>query len=129
MANTVFFLGKRGNARTYPRIGVGNVARTNIHHASRLEGIELQMKIDKSERVRRTVEIGEELLSLEAMRSHIQFHVHFIVNRLLPLGRLRRSNSGEAKKENELHILIFANVKKKSAMTNQWRFLKEFSLE
>ena len=98
-----------------PPVRVWEVTVALRKHGLGMEGVEVEMVIDRVEGVRRVVGIGESLMPVHPVRFCVEVDVHLVVHVLLPLARRlsvggrdaeeyeqKRSKTGKHLKENGL---------------------------
>ena len=65
-------------------VGIGDGLRAHVHHAARLEGIEIEMVKNTVEGVGAVVDVGQFLRAVVLVFGSIDVDVHHIVDALLP---------------------------------------------
>lgn len=74
-----------GNAPPYSGVGIGYVAGTDIHHTSRLKGVEVEVVENAVQRIGRLVVVMQRLLSVKTMFLGVEFDADVVVDALLPV--------------------------------------------
>jgi hypothetical protein len=79
-----------------------------IHHTARLERIPVQVIEDMVKGIRGIIRVGKRLRPREPVGGHIHYHIHRVLNLLLPAIRLGHNlKPDQAKRQSEKNDLIY----------------------